>query len=114
MGSVRGGGGRVVSILSKEEAEKMQDMARELKFDFVDVEPLSDSFSRDTDGVFDVDKENVEELRQRLEDTLTLLNLAHDLNVDLDKPENDNYDDGDDEVDDDDDDDDGGDEDSFQ
>jgi superfamily II DNA/RNA helicase len=62
MGLVWGGGGRVVSILSKEEAEKMQDMAREVKFDFVNIEPLSDSFSGDTDGVFDVDRENMEEL----------------------------------------------------
>jgi hypothetical protein len=113
MGSVWGGSGRVISILSKEEAEKMQDMAREVKFDFVNVEPLSNSFSRDTDGVFDVDKENMKELQQRLEDTLTLLNLADDLHVDLEKPDNDNYDDGDDEVDDDDDDD-GGEEDSYQ
>lgn len=86
MGSVRGGGGRVVSILSEDEAEKYEEMARELKFDFVDLEePLPESFSRDTDSVLDVNEENLEELRQRLEDTMTLLELAEDIAVDLDQ-----------------------------
>jgi hypothetical protein len=111
IGSVRGGGGRVVSILSEDEAEKMEEMARELKFDFVDVgEPLPESFSRDTDSALEVDKENVEELRQRLEDTMTLLDLAEDIAVDLDQlddvtggvDDNDDDDDDEDEEDDDD------------
>ena len=49
MGSVKGDGGHVVSILSEDDADKMDDLARDLCFDFVDLEPLSEAYSRSTD-----------------------------------------------------------------
>jgi superfamily II DNA/RNA helicase len=40
-GSVRGSGGRVVSILKEEDAEKMETLSKELGFEFTDVEPIT-------------------------------------------------------------------------
>jgi superfamily II DNA/RNA helicase len=78
MGSVRGTGGRVVSILKKEEASKMEDLARELQFEFIDVEPASELFDRTEDGSIDLEKVDVEKARRLLEDTLTLVSLSDD------------------------------------
>lgn len=88
MGSVKGDGGHVVSILSEDDADKMEDLAQELGFDFVDLEPLSEAYSRSTDEVLDDDAdiivEDVEEARRILEDTITLLNLAEDVDIEHD------------------------------
>jgi len=88
MGSVKGDGGHVVSILSEDDADKMEDLAQELGFNFVDLEPLSEAYSRSTDEVLDDDAdiivEDVEEARRILEDTITLLNLAEDVDIEHD------------------------------
>jgi superfamily II DNA/RNA helicase len=88
MGSVKGDGGHVVSILSEDDADKMEDLAQELGFDFVDLEPLSEAYSRSTDEVLDDDAdiivEDVEEARRILEDTITLLSLAEDVDIEHD------------------------------
>lgn len=97
MGSVAGTGGRVTSILFPSEAEKMVDLARELNFDFVDV---------DYDGAETVtETSDVEDMRRYLEDKLTLVSLADEPDLDLDELEknrpvleyNDDEDDDDDE-----------------
>lgn len=80
LGSVLGSGGRVISILTPEEADKMVDLARELNFTFVDVEPETETLVRTEDGGFDVDKNNVEVMRRYLEDSLTLLKDIEDVN----------------------------------
>jgi len=112
MGSVKGDGAHVVSILSEEDADKMKDLADELKFDFIDVEPLSEAYSRATDEALDdVEIDDVEQARRMLEDTLTLVNLAEDIDVEHDLLSNSeassdkSYADDDEEEDDDDDDD---------
>jgi superfamily II DNA/RNA helicase len=86
MGSVKGDGGHVVSILSEEDADKMADLAEELQFEFVDVEPLSEEFSRLSDEALDdIEKEDVEEARRILEDTMTLIDLADDVGAEHDR-----------------------------
>ncbi|GFH52751.1 hypothetical protein CTEN210_09227 [Chaetoceros tenuissimus] len=96
MGSVAGTGGRVTSILFPSEAEKMVDLARELNFDFVDV---------DYDGAETVtETSDVEDMRRYLEDKLTLVSLADEPELDLDELEKNRpvleYDDDDDDDDD--------------
>lgn len=78
MGSVRGSGGRVVSILKEEEADKMELLASELGFEFSDVVmdpsemrlPTTEDGEIDLDDVGDVE---VEKLRRLFEDTLNLV-----------------------------------------
>lgn len=85
MGSVKGDGAHVVSILSEDDADKMTELATELGFDFVDLEPLSESYSRSTDEALDSDVDimvdDVEQARRVLEDTITLLDLAEDVDI---------------------------------
>ena len=76
MGSVAGGGGRVTSILRPDEAEQMVDLAEELNFDFIDVEYAMGVDSTSSD---------VEDMRRYLEDTLTLVELTDELELDLDE-----------------------------
>lgn len=78
MGSVAGTGGRVTSILLPNEAEEMTKLAKELKFDFVDIPYVSSEeiIKDDTD---------VESMRRYLEDKITLMNLANDLDINLDE-----------------------------
>eukprot|EP00957_Ditylum_brightwellii_P104332 7946936-Ditylum_brightwellii.AAC.1 len=73
MGSVIGRGGRVTSILRPEESEKMDDLAKELGFNFVDVPYEKAKF---IDSEYESD--DVEDARRYLEDMMTLLNLATD------------------------------------
>ncbi len=77
MGSVSGSGGRVTSILRPGEAEEMEDLAKELNFTFEDVEYTSSA----------VDESNIDDMRRFLEDTITLVNLAEEPNIDLDAAE---------------------------
>lgn len=84
MGSAKGGGGRVVSILKQEEAEKMEELARELHFEFVDIEPVKEDFKRTEDGNIDVENTDVEKMRRLLEDTISLVDLAEDPHADVD------------------------------
>ena len=76
MGSGRGGGGRVVSILKEGEAQNMDVLAKELGFEFTDLDSGFDSTvvaPISEDGEFDMEKTDLDEMRRYLEDTLTLL-----------------------------------------
>jgi superfamily II DNA/RNA helicase len=79
MGSVAGTGGRVTSILFPSEADKMVDLARELNFDFVDVDYEGGEAVTETS--------DVEDMRRYLEDKLTLVSLADEPELDLDELE---------------------------
>lgn len=61
LGSVTGVGGRVTSILHPEEAKLMEDLSKQLGFQFVDIEYAK------------ADITNVDDMRRYLEDTITLL-----------------------------------------
>jgi len=112
MGSVTGGGGRVISVLKEgEEADQMEKLAKTLGFDFVDTPSVvDDGISRTQDGIIDVEGTDVEKMRRLLEDTMNLVSLADDpatIDVDASTASIGEDDDEDDEnVDDDDDDDD--------
>ena len=94
MGSVSGVGGRVTSILKPEEADQMDDMAQELGFTFTDFNyddvasmggmskgpEATEGNGNNGDG----DDSEVERMRRYLEDTITLLDLAEEPEVDLD------------------------------
>ena len=94
MGSVSGVGGRVTSILKPEEADQMDDMAQELGFTFTDFNyddvasmggmgkgpEATEGAGNNGDG----EDSEVERMRRYLEDTITLLDLAEEPEVDLD------------------------------
>jgi len=94
MGSVAGSGGRVTSILRPYEADQMEDLAEELNFSFIDVEYESS----------EVNTSDVEDMRRYLEDTMTLVQLTEEHELDLDELEKNRpvaeYDDDDDDDDD--------------
>jgi superfamily II DNA/RNA helicase len=75
MGSVKGGGGQVISVLRDDDAEKMDVLAAELGFDFTDIkiDQGEDMFARTEDGDVDLDSVDVEKMRRYLEDTLNFL-----------------------------------------
>ncbi len=77
MGSVSGSGGRVTSILRPDEADQMTKLADELNFSFLDVEYESG----------EVDESNVEDMRRFLEDTISLVSLTDEPDIDLDEVE---------------------------
>ena len=95
MGSVSGVGGRVTSILKPEEAEQMDDLAKELGFTFNDfnyddvasmggMDKGPDAAENDGSQGGDDNGGEVERMRRYLEDTMTLLDLAEEPEVDLD------------------------------
>ena len=84
-GSVRGQGGRVTTILSKEDSSQYDELANFLGFEFEDVAPIQTEVTESSD---------IEDMRRLLEDTVTLLGT-------VDKPEV-TYSDTDDDDDDDD------------
>jgi superfamily II DNA/RNA helicase len=121
MGSVSGVGGQVTSILKPEEADQMDAMAQELGFTFTDFnyEDVASMGGMNKgpettkgDGG-DGDDSEVERMRRYLEDTITLLDLAEEPEVDPDAvaARASAAADGEDDDDDDDDDDDEGDDD---
>jgi len=80
-GSVRGSGGRVISILKEDEADKMEQLASELGFDFSDIVmdkedemvlPRNEEGEIDLDDV-DLGDAEVEKMRRLFEDTLNLV-----------------------------------------
>jgi superfamily II DNA/RNA helicase len=77
MGSVSGSGGRVTSILRPGEAEEMEGLAKSLNFSFEDVE-----YSKS-----EVDESNIDDMRRFLEDTLTLVDLAEEPEIDYEAAE---------------------------
>lgn len=78
IGSVSGKGGRVTSILQPHESNKMESLAETLKFDFIDVDYKP--------GKID-DRNDVEDMRRFLEDTMNLVTLADEPEFDLDAME---------------------------
>jgi superfamily II DNA/RNA helicase len=105
-GSVQGRGGRVVSILKEEDANKMETLSKELGFDFTDVEPvtvaselseiiskiipfedndLDDDSDEDCDWGIPNDAEfpnpdGLEKVRRYLEDAVSLLSTEEEIN----------------------------------
>jgi hypothetical protein len=107
MGSVQGAGGRVISILKGDEAEKMEDLAKELNFNFTDISPIQEVvWARTEDGEVDIENTDVEKMRQLLEDTMNLMGDAVERTVDFDSIDrsqldlDDDYDDDEDDEDD--------------
>jgi superfamily II DNA/RNA helicase len=105
-GSVRGTGGRVVSILKEEDADKMNSLANELGFEFTDIEAANvdsdierifsnlasmgydDEEEYDGGGVSSesVDfssPEDLDKARRYLEDAVSLLGTDADVTVDV-------------------------------
>jgi superfamily II DNA/RNA helicase len=79
MGSVRGSGGRVVSILKEDEAAKMETLAEELGFEFTDLELEPEMLiARTEDGEVDLENADVDKMRRYLEDTMNLLSAEED------------------------------------
>jgi len=71
-GSVRGQGGKVTTILDKEEAPQYDELADFLGFEFSDVAPIKVEVTEESD---------VEDMRRFLEDTITLLGTADEPEV---------------------------------
>lgn len=84
MGSVAGSGGRVTSILRPDEADQMEELAKELNFEFIDLDYETSGFDLSGDEEADLEESDVEDLRRYLEDTITLLDTTDDQEVDLD------------------------------
>uniref|UniRef100_A0A7S1ZKG3 Helicase C-terminal domain-containing protein n=1 Tax=Trieres chinensis TaxID=1514140 RepID=A0A7S1ZKG3_TRICV len=87
MGSVSGTGGRVTSILRPEEAERMTGLAEELGFEFEELEYATSGIGGVEEDGAEGTEADVEELRRYLEDSITLLSEAEDIEVDLDAAE---------------------------
>jgi superfamily II DNA/RNA helicase len=86
VGRVLGDGAHVVSILKKEDAGKMEELAQKLGFEFedIDVESAVDDMRRDDDGELDTESLDIDKMRRYLEDTLTLLGTTEEPVVDTD------------------------------
>lgn len=86
MGSVRGHGGRVISVLKEQEVEKLDDLANELGFSFSEIELEPEMvLSVDEDGEVNLDDVDVEAMRRYLEDNINLLGWDDDDDNDDDK-----------------------------
>ncbi|GAX22830.1 hypothetical protein FisN_24Lh114 [Fistulifera solaris] len=86
LGTVQGDGGHVISILKEEDANQMDLLAKELGFDFTDVDASSveDIVILNAEGKVDETMFDLEKTRRFLEDTLTLVEEAEDPVVDVD------------------------------
>jgi superfamily II DNA/RNA helicase len=78
VGSVLGDGGHVISILPEKNAQKMQELADSLGFEFIDLDTGFSLLPKGEDGSIDTEKANVEDMRRYLEDQMTFLDLAED------------------------------------
>jgi len=86
MGSFRGSGGQVISVLKEEQADDMKSLAEELGFEFNDIEIQPEMLiTRTEDGEVDLENADVEKLRRYLEDTMSLLSVEE---VPEENPEN--------------------------
>lgn len=77
MGSAKGSGGRVIAVLKQDEASKMDELAKNLGFEFTDIE-LDEDDAMVMSGDDDENAMDVEKMRRYLEDTLTLVTLTDD------------------------------------
>jgi superfamily II DNA/RNA helicase len=77
-GNVLGDGAHVVSILKEEEANKMNELADALGFEFTDIDATPDVFSFVDDDSVETDKLSLEKMRRYLEDTVSLADLWDD------------------------------------
>ncbi|KAI2499915.1 DEAD-like helicase [Fragilaria crotonensis] len=77
MGSAKGSGGRVIAVLKQDEASKMDELAKNLGFEFTDIE-LDEDDGMIMSGDDDENEMDVEKMRRYLEDTLTLVTLTDD------------------------------------
>ncbi len=86
LGTVQGDGGHVISILKEEDASQMEVLAKELGFDFTDVDASSveDIVILNAEGKVDETMFDLEKTRRFLEDTLNLVEEAEDPVVDVD------------------------------
>jgi superfamily II DNA/RNA helicase len=86
LGTVQGDGGHVISILKEEDANQMDVLAKELGFDFTDVDASSveDIVILNAEGKVDETMFDLEKTRRFLEDTLNLVEEAEDPVVDVD------------------------------
>ena len=75
-GCVLGDGGHVISILRREDADRMDTLALELGFEFSDIDTSFDLIPRLEDGSVDTESTDLENLRRYLEDTITLVDLV--------------------------------------
>mmetsp|Transcript_14963 Transcript_14963/g.31712 ORF Transcript_14963/g.31712 Transcript_14963/m.31712 type:complete len:771 (+) Transcript_14963:99-2411(+) len=89
-GSVRGQGGRVTTILSEEEAQEFDKMAEFLGFDFVDVKPIEEKVTEESD---------VDDMRRYLEDMVTLVGTVDEPEVTYSGADDDDSDEENDEED---------------
>lgn len=81
MGSAKGIGGRVVSIVRQEDASKLDDLADELGFEFEDVLiPGETLVNEGEEDIFDIEK-----ARRFLEDTISLVDLVDEPDIDMEK-----------------------------
>ena len=77
MGSAKGSGGRVIAVLKRDEASKMDELASNLGFEFTDIElDEEDAMVMSEDD--DENEMDVEKMRRYLEDTLNLVTLTED------------------------------------
>lgn len=93
MGSAKGSGGRVIAVLKPDEAVKMDELAKNLGFEFTDIELDEEAVVMTEED--DENEMDVEKMRRYLEDTLNLVSLADDPATDVVDVEY-NYDDDDD------------------
>jgi superfamily II DNA/RNA helicase len=97
LGNILGDGGHVVSIVTQDESRRSDDLAAELGFEFVDIQPEAVAavprfeLLDDDDDIEDTDDgeswepdqasapdTQIEQLRRYLEDTLTLIDVEGD------------------------------------
>jgi hypothetical protein len=71
-------------VLKEDEADKMEILARNLGFEFTDIDTSFELVPRLEDGSIDMEGADFERIRRLLEDTLTLVDLADDPEVDVD------------------------------
>lgn len=93
LGSSTGDGGRVVSIVQEDEADKMDHLADKLGFHFEDIDAekyavnLDVSFKENEKGEIESSTVDVEKARRYLEDVLTLLGSSEEDGEGLDASE---------------------------
>lgn len=78
VGSVLGDGAHVVSILPQDKADKMQELADTLGFEFKDLDTNFSLIPKGEDGSIDTESNDLETMRRYLEDQVNLLEVAEE------------------------------------